>query len=58
MKLTIFVKNLDETSSRSDMELSADKTKLMTISGKQIPAKIKIRGQELETVGQFKYLFP
>ena len=49
------MKNLDETSSRFDMEISAENTKLMTNSGKQISTKIKDRGQELETVGQFKY---
>ena len=55
-ELATLVKNLDETSSRFDMEISAEKTKLMTNSGKQISTKIKVRGQELETVGQFKYL--
>ena len=50
------MKSLDETSSRFDMEISAEKTKMMTNSGKQISTKIKVRGQELETVGEFKYL--
>ena len=43
-KLATIVKNLDETSSRFDMEISAE------------PTKIKVRGQELETMGQFKYI--
>ena len=53
-ELATLVKNLDDTSSRFDMEISAEKTKLMTNSGKQISIEIKVRGQELETVGQVK----
>lgn len=55
-ELATLVKNLDEISSRFDMEISAEKTKLMTNSSKQISTKIKVRGKELETVSQFKYL--
>ena len=54
VKLATLVKNLDETSSRFDMEISAEKTNLMTNSGKQISTKIKVGEQELETEGQFK----
>ena len=54
-ELATLVKNLDETSSRFDREVSAEKTKLMTNSGKQISAKIKVRRQQLKTVSQFKY---
>ena len=50
------VKNLDDTSSKFDMELSVDKTELMTNICKEISTKIKVRQRKLETVGQFKYL--
>uniref|UniRef100_A0A672MDG9 Reverse transcriptase domain-containing protein n=1 Tax=Sinocyclocheilus grahami TaxID=75366 RepID=A0A672MDG9_SINGR len=55
-KLAALVKNLDEASSRFGMEISAEKTKLMTNSDKQITTKIEVRGQGLETVSHFKYL--
>ena len=38
------------------MEISAEKTKLMTNSANGIQRKIKIRGQKLGTVTIFKYL--
>ncbi|XP_076047495.1 uncharacterized protein LOC143029043 [Oratosquilla oratoria] len=38
------------------MEISAEKTKLMTNSATPIERKITVNGQELETVTQFKYL--
>ena len=47
---------LDRTSSRFGMEISAEKTKLMTNSAAAIKRKITVSGQELETVTQFKYL--
>lgn len=43
------MKNLDEASSRFGMEISTEKTKLMTNSDKQITTKRQVRGQELET---------
>lgn len=44
------------TASRFRMEISAEKTKLMTNSHKQITTNIEVRGQELKTVNHFKYL--
>ena len=46
----------DKTSSRHGVEISAEKTKLMTNSTKPIEKKITVSGQELNTVNQFKYL--
>ena len=38
------------------MEISAEKTKLMTHSTSGINTEIKVNGQKLETVTNFKYL--
>ena len=38
------------------MEISAEKTKLMTNNTSGINTKIKVNGQKLETVTSFKYL--
>ena len=38
------------------MEISAEKTKLMTNNTKGINTDIKINGQKLETITSFKYL--
>ena len=38
------------------MEISAEKTKLMTNNTSGINTKIKVNGQKLETVTGFKYL--
>ena len=38
------------------MEISAEKTKLMTNSTSGINTEIKVNGQKLETVTSFKYL--
>ena len=38
------------------MEISAEKTKLMTNNTSVINTEIKVNGQELETVTSFKYL--
>ena len=38
------------------MEISAEKTKLMTNNTSGINTKIKVYGQKLETVTSFKYL--
>ena len=38
------------------MEISAEKTKLMTNSANGIQREIKIKGQKLGTVTSFKYL--
>ena len=38
------------------MEISAEKTKVMTINTSGINTEIKVNGQKLETVTSFKYL--
>ena len=38
------------------MEVSAKKTKLMTINTSGINTEIKVNGQKLETVTNFKYV--
>ena len=38
------------------MEISAEKTKLMTNNTSGINTEIKVNGQKLETVTSFKYL--
>ena len=40
------------------MEISAEKTKLMTNNTSGINTEIKVNGQKLETVTSFKYLGP
>ena len=47
---------LDTTSAAYGMEISAEKTKLMTNNTSGISADIKVSGEKLETVNSFKYL--
>ena len=47
---------LDKTSTAYGMEISAEKTKLMTNNTIGINTEIKVNGQKLETVTSFKYL--
>ena len=54
-ELANLVERLDKASTAYGMEISAEKTKLMTnTSG--INTEIKVSGQKLETVTSFKYL--
>ena len=55
-KLTKLVERLDKASTAHSMEISAEKTKLMTNNTSGIKTKIKVSGQKLETVTSFKYL--
>ena len=50
------VESLDKTCTRYKMEISAEKTKLMTNSANVIQREIKVKGQKLGTVTSFKYL--
>ena len=52
--LEALVENLDKTCTRYKMEISAEKTKLMTNSANGIQSKVK--RQELGTVTSFEYL--
>ena len=49
-------KSLDKTCTRYKMEISAEKTKLMTNSANGIQREIKVNGQNLGAVTSFKYI--
>ena len=55
-ELAKLVERLDKTSTAYGMEISAEKTKLMTNNTSGINTEIKVNGQMLETVTSFKYL--
>ena len=55
-ELSELVECLDKASTAYGMEISAEKTKLMTNNISGINTEIKINGQKLETVTSFKYL--
>ena len=55
-ELEALVESLDKTCTRYKMEISAEKTKLMTNSASGIQREIKVKGQKLDTVISFKYL--
>ena len=48
--------HLDKASTVFGMEISAEKTKLMTNNTSGINTEIKVNGQKLEKVKRFKYL--
>ena len=55
-ELANLVERLSKASIAYGMEISADKTKLMTNNTSGINTDIKVNGQKLETVTSFKYL--
>ena len=55
-ELANLVERLDKASTAYGMEISAEKTKLMTNNTSGINTEIKMNGQKLETVTSFKYL--
>ena len=55
-ELAKLVECLDKVSTAYSMEISAEKTKLMTNSTSGISREIKVNGQKLETATSFKYL--
>lgn len=55
-ELQDLVQRLDTTSSRFGMEISAEKTKLMTNTSQDLTSQINIGNQSVERVTQFKYL--
>ena len=55
-ELEALVESLDKTCTRYKMEISAEKTKLMTNSANGIQREIKVKGQKLGAVTSFKYL--
>ena len=54
--LDVLVEYLDKTCTRYKMEMSAEKTELLTNSANGIQREIKVKGQKLGTVTSFKYL--
>ena len=55
-ELEALVESLDKTCARYKMDISSEKTKLMTNSANGIQREIKVKGQKLGTVTSFKYL--
>ncbi|WP_419629653.1 reverse transcriptase domain-containing protein, partial [Thiolapillus sp.] len=55
-ELANLVEHRDKASTAYGMEISAEKTKLMTNNTSGINTEIKANGQKLETVTSFKYL--
>ena len=54
--LANLVERLDKAFTAYGMEISAEKTKLMTNNTSGSNTEIKVNGQKLETVTSFKYL--
>ena len=52
----VLVDRLDTTTTRYKMEIGPDKTKVMTNNPNGFRREIKIKGQRLEEVENFKYL--
>ena len=55
-ELANLAERLDKASTAYSMEISAEKTKVMTNNTSGINTEIKVNGQKLETVTSFKYL--
>ena len=55
-ELAKLVERLDKVSTAYGMEISTEKTKLITINTSGIKTEIKVNGQKFETVTNFKYL--
>ena len=56
LELANLVECLDETSTAYGMQISVEKTKLMTNNTNDISSNIRVNGERLETVQSFKYL--
>ena len=52
----MLVESLSKTCTRYKMEISAEKTKLVTNSANGNQMEIKVKGQKMGTVTRFKYL--
>ena len=50
LKLANLVERLDKTSTAYGMQISAKKTKLMTVNTNGISSNIRVNGEKLETV--------
>ena len=56
LELANLVERLDNTFTAYGMQISAEKTKLMTNNTNGISSNIRVNGEKLETVQSFKYL--
>ena len=56
LELADLLERLDETSTAYSMQISAEKTKLMTNNTNGISSNIRVNGEKPETVQSFKYL--
>ena len=56
LELANLVERLDKTSTAYGMQISAEKTKLMTNNTNGISSNIRVNGEKLETVQRCKYL--
>ena len=56
-ELKALVESLDKTCTRYKMEISAEKTKLMTNGANGIQREIKVKWQKFDTVTSFKYMY-
>ena len=56
LELANLVERLDETSTAYGMQISVEKTKLMTNNTNGISSNIRVNGEKQETVQSFKYL--
>ena len=54
--MTKLYERLDKAPTAYGMEISAEKTRLMTNNISSINTEIKVNGEKLETVTSFKYL--
>ena len=55
-ELADLVERLDKTSTAFDMQINAEKTKLMTNSSNRISTDIMVNGEKLDCDTSFKYL--
>ena len=55
-ELEALVESLDKISTTSKIEISAEKTKLMTNSANSIHTEFKVKCKKLNTITSFKYL--
>ena len=55
-ELANLVERLEKTSTQYGMEISTEKTKLMTNNTQGISTEVKVNGRRLETVTSFRYL--
>ena len=53
----VLINCLDSTTTRYKMEIGPDKTKVMTNNPNGFQREIKIKGQRLEEVENFKYMY-